>query len=543
MTNNILTQVSNVSYHDVLIIGSGAAGNSLALQIPENLSVAVISKSTLHEGSTYYAQGGISAVLSKLDSIQDHIDDTMEIGCGLCKENVVRSVANSSKTIINWLLKEGVDFTKENNGLGDKLHLTHEGGHSHPRIVHADDKTGKVMQDTLIGSLKSKDNINLFENRIAIDLIISNKKCVGAYIYNKKNNQINIFNAKYVVLATGGANKVYLYTSNPNTSSGDGIAMAYRAGCNIVNMEFMQFHPTCLYHPEAKSFLISEAVRGEGGKLILPNNKEFMHRYDSRGVLSPRDIVARAIDNEMKTNGFDYVLLDIRHKGLNFIEKRFPYIYDKCKSYGIDMSKDPIPVVPAAHYTCGGIQINENGKTNLDNLYAIGEVAYSGLHGANRMASNSLLECIYFANQVLEDIKRIHKNTKDIENTFSNKDIKTKEKKYEKIIVRHCWKEVRTLMWDYVGIVRNDRRLIQAHDRINIYKKEIDTYFKISQIDHEIIELRNLIYVAKIIIDSSILRKESRGLHYNTNYPYMDDSPKDTNININNGYQSIRTKM
>ena len=319
--------------------------------------------------------------------------------------------------------------------------------------------------------------------------------------------------------------------------------MAYRAGCNIVNMEFMQFHPTCLYHPEAKSFLISEAVRGEGGKLILPNNKEFMHRYDSRGVLSPRDIVARAIDNEMKTNGFDYVLLDIRHKGLNFIEKRFPYIYDKCKSYGIDMSKDPIPVVPAAHYTCGGIQINENGKTNLDNLYAIGEVAYSGLHGANRMASNSLLECIYFANQVLEDIKRIHKNTKDIENTFSNKDIKTKEKKYEKIIVRHCWKEVRTLMWDYVGIVRNDRRLIQAHDRINIYKKEIDTYFKISQIDHEIIELRNLIDVAKIIIDSSILRKESRGLHYNTNYPYMDDSPKDTNININNGYQSIRTKM
>ena len=382
------------------------------------MSVALISKTQLHEGSTYYAQGGISAVLSKIDSIDQHVEDTMEAGAGLCKEQVVKAVAKDSKKIIEWLLEQGVKFTKNNSGSSEKLHLTKEGGHTHPRIVHAADKTGEAIQESLIDKLKKKINVEIYTHHVAVDLIIetindtSKKKCIGAFILNTKNNVVDTFRAKYVIIATGGANKVYLYTSNPDTSSGDGIAMAYRAGCNISNMEFMQFHPTCLYHPKAKSFLISESLRGEGGKLVLPNGDEFMHKYDSRGVLAPRDIVARAIDSEMKNHGLDYVLLDISHEKSSFIKKRFPNIYKKCLEFNIDITKEAIPVVPATHYTCGGIDIDINARTNISNLYAIGEVAHSGLHGANRMASNSLLECIYFSKKVLKDIEK--KNRKKV---------------------------------------------------------------------------------------------------------------------------------
>ena len=527
----------------MLIIGSGAAGNSLALQLPQSMSVALISKTQLHEGSTYYAQGGISAVLSKIDSIDQHVEDTMEAGAGLCKEQVVKAVAKDSKKIIEWLLKQGVKFTKNNPGSSEKLHLTKEGGHTHPRIVHAADKTGIAIQESLIEKLKKKTNIEIYTHHVAVDLVTetinntSKKKCIGAFILNTNNNVVDTFRAKYIILATGGANKVYLYTSNPDTSSGDGIAMAYRAGCNISNMEFMQFHPTCLYHPKAKSFLISESLRGEGGKLVLPNGDEFMHKYDSRGVLAPRDIVARAIDSEMKNHGLDYVLLDISHEKSSFIKKRFPNIYKKCLEFNIDITKEAIPVVPATHYTCGGIDIDINARTNISNLYAIGEVAHSGLHGANRMASNSLLECIYFSKKVLKDIeKKNHKRInekKDIVKNDLNYLTKFKKDNYESVIIKHLWKEIRTLMWDYVGIVRTNERLLKAKIRTSIYKKEIEDFFESKTISSDIIELRNLIYIAEIIIISALSRKESRGLHYNLDFPNSDKAPKDTIININ----------
>ena len=501
------------------------------------MSIGLVSKTELHEGSTYYAQGGISAVLSKIDSINQHVEDTMEAGAGLCKEEIVKAVAQDSKEIIDWLLKQGVKFTKNESGSSDKLHLTKEGGHTYPRIVHAADKTGEAIQDSLINKVKKQSNIELFTHHVAIDLITkknnvsSQKKCVGSYVLNKKNSQINVFKAKFVVLATGGANKVYLYTSNPDTSSGDGIAMAYRAGCDITNMEFMQFHPTCLFHHKAKSFLISESLRGEGGKLLLPNGDSFMHKYDSRGVLAPRDIVARAIDSEMKINGFDYVLLDISHKKSSFIKKRFPNIYKKCLEFNIDITKTAMPVVPATHYTCGGINIDINARTNIKNLYAIGEVAHSGLHGANRMASNSLLECIFFSKKVLEDIKRCeNEKHEDIYNLLENNESKQVS---EEVIIKHSWKEIRTLMWNYVGIVRTNERLLKAKIRISIYKKEIEESFNKNIISSDLIELRNLIYIAEIIIISALTRKESRGLHYSIDYPKSSHTAEDTIININ----------
>jgi len=533
----ILKQVENPRFFDVLIIGSGAAGNSLALQLPSDMQIALISKTDLHESSTYYAQGGISAVLSSIDSIDQHVEDTVDAGAGLCKEDVVKNVAKESKKIIEWLSYQGVEFTKSESDSKNKLHLTIEGGHTHARIVHADDKTGKVIQESLIDKIKRQENIKLFTHHVAIDLIINKnsdkkeKKCIGAYILNKKNNLINVFKAKFVVIATGGANKVYLYTSNPDTSSGDGIAMAYRAGCDIANMEFMQFHPTCLFHHKAKSFLISESLRGEGGRLLLPSGEEFMHKYDSRGVLAPRDIVARAIDREMKTYGLDYVLLDISHKKSFFIKKRFPSIYAKCLKYNIDITKQAIPVVPATHYTCGGINININARTNIKNLYAIGEAAHSGLHGANRMASNSLLECIFFSKKVIEDI---HKN-KDINEKDDYDELKNNKNKIisEEVLIKHSWKEIRTLMWDYVGIVRSNDRLIKAKSRILLYKKEIEESFDNNEISSDLIELRNLVYIAQIIVESALQRKESRGLHYNIDYPNTLSTAKDTIININ----------
>ena len=534
----ILKQVENSRFFDVLIIGSGAAGNSLALQLPTDMQIGLISKTELHEGSTYYAQGGISAVLSNIDSINQHVEDTVDAGAGLCKEDIVKNVAKESKKIIEWLSHQGVEFTKNESDPKNNLHLTKEGGHTYARIVHADDKTGEVIQESLIEKIKKQRNIELFTHHVAVDLIINKnsdnkeKKCIGAYILNKKNNLINVFKAKFVVIATGGANKVYLYTSNPDTSSGDGIAMAYRAGCDIANMEFMQFHPTCLFHHKAKSFLISESLRGEGGRLLLPNGKEFMHKYDSRGVLAPRDIVARAIDREMKTYGLDYVLLDISHKESSFIKKRFPNIYSKCLKYNIDITKQAIPVVPATHYTCGGINININARTNIKNLYAIGEAAHSGLHGANRMASNSLLECIYFSKKVIEDIQK----NKDVNTKDDYDEIKNNKNKIisEEVLIKHSWKEIRTLMWDYVGIVRSNDRLIKAKSRILLFKKEIEESFDNNEISSDLIELRNLVYIAEIIVESALQRKESRGLHYNIDYPETLSTAQDTIININN---------
>ena len=513
----------------------------MALQLQESLSIGLISKTQLHEGSTYYAQGGISAVLSKIDSIDQHVEDTMEAGAGLCKENIVQAVAEDSKEIIQWLLDQGVEFTKNDKSPDAKLHLTKEGGHTHPRIVHAADKTGEVIQDSLIDKLKKRKNIEIFTHHVAVDLIISTqekssiRKCHGAFILNTRNNIVDTFRAKYVVIATGGANKVYLYTSNPDTSSGDGIAMAYRAGCDIANMEFMQFHPTCLYHRDAKSFLISESLRGEGGRLVLPNGKEFMHKYDSRGVLAPRDIVARAIDSEMKIQGLDFVMLDISHKKPSFIKKRFPSIYKKCLEFNIDITKVGIPVVPATHYTCGGINIDINARTNIENLYAIGEVAHSGLHGANRMASNSLLECIFFSKKVQKDIIRQEKldSTKNLKNNNFSFTRTIGKNSSETILIKNLWKEIRTLMWDYVGIVRTNERLLKAKIRTSIYKKEIEELFEKNIISSDLIELRNLIYIAEIIITSALTRKESRGLHYNLDYPKMSCKPEDTVINKN----------
>ena len=532
---NILKQVTNIIHHDVLIIGSGAAGNSLALMLPDNLSIGIISKSDIHEGSTYYAQGGISAVFNDLDSIDNHIEDTLETGCGLCRKDVVRDIARKSRNLIKWLQERGVEFSHTQTKSGSKyLDLGMEGGHSYPRIVHADDKTGKVIQESLIDNLSNTANINTYTHRVAIDLIIdANNACVGCYIYNDQADKIEIHVANFLVLASGGANKAYLYTSNPDTSSGDGIAMAYRAGCNITNMEFMQFHPTCMYNQDAKFFLITEAMRGEGAKLLLPNGEKFMHKYDDRGVLAPRDIVARAIDNEMKKNGHEFVLLDISHMEKDFIIKRFPSIYNKCLEYGIDITKNKIPVVPATHYTCGGVEINKKGQTNIKNLYAIGEVAHSGLHGANRMASNSLLECLYFADVVSKDISLNSKNLKKINTNKIDQNKYMQHDELEKVLIKHCWKEIRTLMWNYVGIVRNNHRLSYADQRIKIMKKEIDAFFFTYKINKDIVELKNLVCVAELIIKSAISRKESRGLHYNIDYPETLSEPKDTTLSKN----------
>ncbi|MCG5524657.1 L-aspartate oxidase [Ectothiorhodospira haloalkaliphila] len=522
------TQAPERQSADVLIIGSGAAGLSLALHLASERRVAVLSKGPITEGSTLYAQGGVSAVLDRKDSIDAHVRDTLGAGAGLCDEKAVRHTVENGPQSIQWLLDLGVPFTREPTENGRvQLHLTREGGHSHRRVVHAADATGQAIESTLVEQVRRHDNIQLFEHHIAVDLINSAKlglpgeRCLGAYVLDLDRQQVEIFDASAVVLATGGASKVYLYSSNPDGSTGDGIAMAWRAGCRVANMEFMQFHPTCLFHPKAKSFLISEAVRGEGGRLLLPNGDAFMHDFDPRGELAPRDIVARAIDHEMKRLGADHLFLDISHKPADFIKGHFPTIYKRCLEFGFDITRDPLPVVPAAHYTCGGVVTDLSARTDLDGLYAIGEVAYTGLHGANRMASNSLLECLVFARSAATHIlAHTDHVTRDAqippwdESRVTDSD--------EEVVVSHNWDELRRFMWDYVGIVRSSKRLQRALRRIELLQGEIQEYYSNFRVSNDLIELRNLAVVAEIIIRSALSRQESRGLHYTIDYPDTD---------------------
>ncbi len=522
--------------HDVLVIGSGAAGLTLALRIADccvdssnqDVRIAVLCKSDPTEASTYFAQGGIAAVLDSNDTVESHISDTLTSGAGLCHEDAVRFTVEHSKQAINWLIEQGVEFTRdEAPGKSKDFHLTQEGGHSHRRIIHAADATGKAVSNTLISKVLARDNIELFDHRLAVDLITQDGRCNGAYVLNRSSGSVDTFQAKFVVVATGGASKTYLYTSNPDGNSGDGIAMAWRAGCRVANMEFNQFHPTCLYHPAAKSFLITEAIRGEGGLLKLPNGERFMHKFDSREELAPRDIVARAIDHEMKRLGSDCVYLDISHKDPDFIQNHFPTVSARCAELGIDISKEAIPVVPAAHYTCGGIIVDKQGKTDIHNLHAIGEATFTGLHGANRMASNSLLECLVYARSTADSIVSQLKSTPAPapvapwdESQVTDSD--------EDVIISHNWDELRRFMWDYVGIVRTDKRLQRALRRTQLLKQEIGEYYSNYKVSSDLIELRNLIVVAELIIRSAMQRKESRGLHYTLDYPELQAEGRDT---------------
>lgn len=529
---------------DVLIIGSGAAGLSLALRLPESISIAVIAKRQLSEGNTYYAQGGISAVLDVEDSIDSHVEDTLDAGAGLCDAQTVRLVVEKGPENIQWLLDEGVDFTRDTPA-GSGYHLTREGGHSHRRVIHAADATGQEVESRLESQVKARRNISLFEEHNAIDLIMGAKQgipenpCLGAYILNKKTNRVETFTARFTVLATGGASKVYLYTSNPDVSTGDGIAMAWRAGCRVANMEFIQFHPTCLYHPHAKSFLITEALRGEGGKLLLPDGTRFMPRFDKRAELAPRDIVARAIDHEMKRIGADCLYLDISHKPGEFIREHFPNIYAKCLEFGIDITTDPIPVVPAAHYTCGGVITDLKARTDVPNLFAIGETSYTGLHGANRMASNSLLECLVYAQQAALDIEQRLPSAAALPEVMPWDESRVTDSD-EEVVVSHNWNELRHFMWDYVGIVRSNKRLERAKRRINLLRHEIKEYYSNFRVTNDLLELRNLVEVAYLIIHSAQHRKESRGLHFNIDFPRQDDRfQKMPTVLIPNNYQPL----
>jgi len=519
--------------YDVLIIGSGAAGLAAALNIDPSASVAVLSKGPLASGSTPWAQGGIAAVLDAADDVESHISDTLQAGANLCREDVVRKIVMKGRESIDWLCEQGVDFTRDKSNASQEYHLTKEGGHSHRRVVHADDATGQAISSVLCERAKNASNIDIFEHRVAIDLITHKKlflpgnRCVGAYVLNRQNSHVELFRARFVVIATGGASKAYLYTSNPDGASGDGIAMAWRAGCRVANMEFNQFHPTCLYHPQAKSFLITEAVRGEGGKLLLPNGERFMHRFDERGELAPRDIVARAIDHEMKRLGADCLYLDISHKDADFVRSHFPTIHEACLKFGIDITKDPIPIVPAAHYTCGGIMVDKDGRTDVNQLYAIGEASSTGLHGANRMASNSLLECIVYGHDSAKDINAQLASIPEPPDAPQWDESQVTDSD-EDVVLSHNWDELRRFMWDYVGIVRTNKRLQRAKHRVDLLHQEILDYYSNYSVSNDLLELRNLVTVADLIICSAIQRRESRGLHYTLDYPNTETEPRDT---------------
>jgi L-aspartate oxidase len=525
-------------YFDVVIIGSGAAGLTAALDLAGNHKVAVLSKGDLASGSTAWAQGGIAAVLEEKDTFASHVDDTMVAGSQLNQRKAVEYVIEHAPAAIEELARLGVPF---NPGADTQhpFHLTREGGHSHWRIVHVDDSTGYAVQKTLQEKAAAHPNIHLFDNRVAVDLITEKhtggheRRCYGAYMLNRKTREIERFQARSTILATGGASRVYLYSTNPDGSTGDGIAMAWRAGCRVANMEFNQFHPTCLFHKDVKNFLITEAIRGEGGYLKLPANAQrdagerFMSRYDERLELAPRDIVARAIDAEMKRLGLGYVHLDISHKPADFITTHFPMIYKRLLDLGIDMTKEPIPVVPAAHYTCGGVMADLAGRTDLDGLYAIGECAHSGLHGANRLASNSLLECLVFGVAAAQDIRaRFETSAEPLEAApWDESRVRDSD---EEIVITHNWAELRQFMWDYVGIVRTTKRLERALHRVNLLNQEIHDYYNHFRVSRDLLELRNLVTVAGLIVRSALARKESRGLHMTLDYPALLPEARDT---------------
>jgi L-aspartate oxidase len=512
---------------DVLVLGSGLAGQTVALRLADTYRVAIVTKRTIEDSATAWAQGGIAAVLDDADSIEAHIQDTLTAGAGLCDPAATRFVVSHGREAINWLIEQGVPFTRDESG----YHLTREGGHSHRRVIHVADATGAAVQQTLNEKVRQHPNITVLERHIVVDLITGRKlglntnRCWGAYILDLDQDRVLTLAAPNTVIATGGAGKAYLYTSNPDTATGDGIAMAWRAGCRVANMEFIQFHPTCLYHPHAKSFLITEAMRGEGGILRTPDGTRFMPNHDSRAELAPRDIVARAIDFEMKKHGLDCVFLDMTHKGEPFLREHFPNIYARCQELGIDIAKEPIPVVPAAHYTCGGIVVDLDARTDLSGLYALGEASCTGLHGANRLASNSLLECIVYGEAAARDIMaqgavKMPRLPRWDESRVTDAD--------EEIVLSHNWDELRRFMWDYVGIVRTTKRLERALHRIRLLEREIDDYYANFRVSNDLIELRNLVQTAHLIVSSAQKRKESRGLHFSRDFPDMLEKARNT---------------
>lgn len=521
---------SNFTF-DVLVIGSGLAGLTLALQLDKKLRVALISKSTLQGGASWLAQGGIAAVFDKEDSADAHIGDTLIAGAGLCHEESVSYVVENGPNAVQWLIDQGVDFTLDEDQV--HYHLTQEGGHSHRRILHSADATGKAVTSTLVDLVLAAPNIQVFEHHCAVDLVTqadndSRKiRCSGAYLLDIKTDKVSLFQAKSVVLASGGASKAYLYTSNPDGASGDGLAMAWRRGCRVANLEFNQFHPTCLYHPKAKSFLITEALRGEGAVLKLPDGSRFMDKFHADAELAPRDVVARAIDFEMKRLGCDCVYLDISHRPADFIIEHFPTVHSNCLKFGIDITTDPIPVVPAAHYTCGGVVVNKHGQTDLLHLYAIGETAFTGLHGANRMASNSLLECLVYAQASARAINKIMPSIADPD-FIPEWDESRVNSSDEDVVISHNWDELRRFMWDYVGIVRSNKRLQRAQHRIKLLQSEIQEYYTNYKISRDLLELRNLATVSELIIRCALQRKESRGLHFTLDYPELSKIARDT---------------
>ena len=513
---------------DLVIVGSGLAGLSTALLAVPETRVAVLTKQQLSDGASGWAQGGIAAVLAEGDSFDAHVHDTLVAGAGLCDPAATRFVVENAPSAIAWLRELGVAFTLE-EGSTDQLHLTREGGHSQRRIVHMTDATGAAVQRTLIEEVRKRPNIHLFEHHTLVDLISTRKmnpgsrepnRCRGLHALDEARGEVVTLGATNTVLATGGAGKVYLYTTNPDTATGDGIAAAWRAGCAVSNMEFIQFHPTCLFHPHAKSFLISEAVRGEGGRLILPDGTRFMAAHDARLELAPRDVVARAIDFEMKKGGLDCVYLDISHQSPEFLEAHFPTILARCLEFGIDITCQPIPVVPAAHYTCGGVLTDLHGRTDIAGLYAVGETACTGLHGANRLASNSLLECMVFARAAVQSMG---KSAAPPALTLPAWDESRVTDADECVVISHNWDELRRFMWDYVGIVRTNKRLERASHRIALLQAEIDEFYRHFAVSRDLLELRNLVQVAELIVRSAQSRHESRGLHFSRDYPALGE--------------------